>query len=157
MAEKKRVVARNRKARHEYHIEEKFEAGIVLQGTEVKSIRAGKVNFKDAFASVENSEVFMYNMHISPYEKGNRHNHDPERKRKLLLNKREIRRLIGYTRNEGYTLVPLEIYFNERNLAKIELALARGKKTYDKRRDIAERTAKRQIERAMKDRQKMRG
>ena len=154
MGDRNRVVARNRKARHEYHIEETFEAGIVLRGTEVKSIRAGRVNFKDAFAAVENNEMFLYNMHISPYEKGNRFNHDPERKRKLLLNKREIRKLIGYTKSPGYTLVPLEIYFNERNLAKIKLALARGKKQYDKRRDIAERTAKRQMARAMREREK---
>ncbi len=149
-----RVVARNRKARHEYHIEDTVEAGIVLQGTEVKSIRAGKVNLKDSFAAVENGEVFLYNMHISPYEKGNRQNHEPERKRKLLLHKREIRKLIGYSKSTGYTLVPLQLYFNERNLAKVELALARGKKIYDKRRDIADRTAKRQMERALKERQK---
>ncbi len=149
-----KVVARNRKARHEYHIEDTVEAGIVLQGTEVKSIRAGRVNLKDSFAAVENGEVFLYNMHISPYDKGNRQNHEPERKRKLLLHKREIRKLIGYSKSTGYTLVPLQLYFNEHNLAKIELALARGKKIYDKRRDIADRTAKRQMERALKERQK---
>ncbi len=149
-----KVVARNRKARHEYHIEDTVEAGIILQGTEVKSIRAGRVNLKDSFAVVENGEVFLYNMHISPYEKGNRQNHEPERKRKLLLHKREIRKLIGYSKSTGYTLVPLQLYFNERNLAKVELALARGKKIYDKRRDIADRTAKRQMEKALRERQK---
>ncbi|HHU92371.1 MAG TPA: SsrA-binding protein SmpB [Halanaerobiaceae bacterium] len=147
-----RVIARNKKARHDYHIEETFEAGIILKGTEIKSIRAGKVNLKDSFALVEDGEVFLYNMHISPYSHGNRENHEPERKRKLLLNKREIRKLIGRTTMKGYTLVPLSIYI-KRNLAKIELALARGKKVWDKRSDIAQKTAEREIERAFKDRQ----
>ncbi|MFY9394153.1 MAG: SsrA-binding protein SmpB, partial [Halanaerobiales bacterium] len=139
-----RVIARNKKARHDYHIEETFEAGIILKGTEIKSIRAGKVNLKDSFALVEDGEVFLYNMHISPYSHGNRENHEPERKRKLLLNKREIRKLIGRTTMKGYTLVPLSIYI-KRNLAKIELALARGKKVWDKRSDIAQKTAEREI------------
>lgn len=147
-----RVIARNKKARHDYHIEETYEAGIILKGTEIKSIREGKVNLKDSFALVEDGEVFLYNMHISPYSHGNRENHDPERKRKLLLNKSEIRKLIGRTAMKGYTLVPLSIYI-KRNLAKIELALARGKKVWDKREDIAKRTAEREIERAFKDRQ----
>ncbi len=147
-----RVIARNKKARHDYHIEETFEAGIILKGTEIKSIRAGKVNLKDSFALVEDGEVFLYNMHISPYSHGNRENHEPERKRKLLLNKREIRKLIGRTTMKGYTLVPLSIYI-KRTLAKIELALARGKKVWDKRSDIAQKTAEREIERAFKDRQ----
>ena len=147
-----RVIARNKKARHDYHIEETYEAGIILKGTEIKSIREGKVNLKDSFAMVEDGEVFLYNMHISPYSHGNRENHDPERKRKLLLNKSEIRKLIGRAAMKGYTLVPLSIYI-KRNLAKIELALARGKKVWDKREDIAKRTAEREIERAFKDRQ----
>ncbi|MFI5360149.1 MAG: SsrA-binding protein SmpB [Halanaerobiales bacterium] len=147
-----RVIARNKKARHDYHIEETYEAGIILKGTEIKSIREGKVNLKDSFALVEDGEVFLYNMHISPYSHGNRENHDPERKRKLLLNKSEIRKLIGRAAMKGYTLVPLSIYI-KRNLAKIELALARGKKVWDKREDIAKRTAEREIERAFKDRQ----
>lgn len=154
MARKIKVVARNRSARHEYHIEETLEAGIKLVGTEVKSIRNGRINFKDSYARVENDEVFLYNVHIAPYEQGNRFNHEPERVRKLLLNKREIRKLIGYTKNAGNTLIPLQFYFNERNLVKVELALAKGKKLYDKRHDIAERTAQRQIERALRDRQK---
>ncbi len=153
MVQKGRIVARNRKAHHEYHIEETFEAGIVLQGTEVKSIRLGRINFKDSYAVVENGEVFLYNMHISPYEKGNRFNHEPDRKRKILLNKREIRKLIGYAKRTGYTLIPLKVYFNDRNLVKVELAIARGKKIYDKRQEIAEKTAERQIERALKERQ----
>lgn len=147
-----RVIARNKKARHDYHIEETYEAGIILKGTEIKSIREGKVNLKDSFALVEDGEVFLYNMHISPYSHGNRENHDPERKRKLLLNKSEIRKLIGRAAMKGYTLVPLSIYI-KRNLAKIELALARGKKVWDKREDIAKRTAEREIDRAFKDRQ----
>ena len=147
-----RVIARNKKARHDYHIEETFEAGIILKGTEIKSIREGKVNLKDSFAMVEDGEVFLYNLHISPYSHGNRENHDPERKRKLLLHRREIRKLIGRTTMKGYTLVPLSIYI-KRNLAKIELALARGKKIWDKREDIAKKTAEREIERVFKERQ----
>lgn len=146
-----KVVATNRKARHEYHIIETYECGIKLQGTEVKSVRLGRVNFKDSFALVENGEVWLYNMHISPYEFGNRFNHDPERKRKLLMHKHEIRRLFGKVREQGYTLVPLRMYFN-RQWLKVELALGKGKKDYDKRDAIAKKTADRQIERAMKER-----
>lgn len=148
-----RIIARNKKARHEFNIEDKFEAGIILQGTEIKSIREGKINLKDSFALVQNGEVFLYNMHISPYSHGNRQNHEPERTRKLLLNKREIRTLIGKTKLKGYTLVPLSLYLKH-NLAKIELALATGKNVRDKRDDIAKRTAQREIERAFKERQK---
>ncbi len=154
MGQRGKVVARNKKAYHDYHIEETLEAGIILQGTEVKSIRRGSISIKDGYARVENGEVFMYNVHIAPYEQGNRFNHEPERKRKLLLNKREIRRLIGYVKTTGYTLVPLRVYFNNRNLVKIDLGIAKGKKMYDKRRDLAEKTAQRQIERAMRERQK---
>lgn len=148
-----KVLAENRKARHDYHIQEVMEAGLVLQGTEVKSIRARRVNLKDSFARVENNEVFLYGMHVSPYEQGNRFNHDPLRRRKLLLNRSEIRRLIGITREKGMALIPLRLYLR-RGLVKIELAVARGKKLYDKRRDLAERTAAREIERAFRERQK---
>ena len=151
MGQRGKVVARNKKAYHDYHIEETLEAGIILQGTEVKSIRRGSISIKDGYAKVENGEVFLYNVHIAPYEQGNRFNHEPERKRKLLLNKREIRRLIGYVKITGYTLVPLRVYFNDRNLVKIGLGVAKGKKMYDKRRDIAERDAKREIDRRTKE------
>lgn len=144
----------NRKARHDYHIEEVYEAGIELQGTEVKSLRAGKANLKDSFATVRNGEVFVHNMHISPYEQGNRFNHDPTRVRRLLLHKHEINKLIGATQQRGLTLVPLKIYFKN-GRAKVALALAKGKKLYDKRDDMAARDAKREIEKAFRERQKM--
>ncbi|MEC9488918.1 MAG: SsrA-binding protein SmpB [Halanaerobium sp.] len=147
-----KVIARNKKARHDYSIEETYETGIVLQGTEVKSIRAGRVNLKDSYAQVRNGEVFLYNVHISPYTHGNRENHEPERPRKLLLHKREIRTLIGKTRELGYTLVPLSLYWNGRHI-KVELALAKGKKQYDKRRELAKKTAQREMERAFKEKQ----
>ena len=152
MAEEIRVIARNKKARHDFFIEETFEAGIKLSGTEIKSVRASRVNLKDSFAIVENGEMFLHNMHISPYSHGDRENHEPERKRKLLLHKREIRNLIGKTKLKGYTLVPLSIYL-KRNLAKIELALAKGKNVRDKRADLAKKTAQREIEKAFKERQ----
>lgn len=148
-----KVIVENRKARHDYHIDEVIEAGLVLQGTEVKSIRGRRINLKDSFARVENDEVFLYNVHISPYEQGNRFNHDPLRPRKLLLHRGEIRRLIGLVREKGVTLVPLRLYF-KRGRVKVELAVARGKKLYDKRRDLAERTANREIERAFRERMK---
>lgn len=148
-----KVIVENRKSRHDYHIDEVIEAGLVLQGTEVKSIRGRRVNLKDSFARVENDEVFLYNVHISPYEQGNRFNHDPLRPRKLLLHRGEIRRLIGLVREKGVTLVPLRLYF-KRGRVKVELAVARGKKLYDKRRDLAERTANREIERAFRERMK---
>ncbi|WP_366923837.1 SsrA-binding protein SmpB [Metallumcola ferriviriculae] len=154
MADKK-VITENRKARHDYHILEVFEAGIALKGTEVKSLRAHKVNLKDSFALVHNNEVILYKMHIGAYEQGNRFNHEPERERKLLLNKAEIRRLIGKTKETGMALIPLRAYFNDRGLAKIEMALAKGKKTYDKREDIAKRDANREIQRALRERQKL--
>ena len=147
-----RAVATNRRARHDYHILESYEAGIVLTGTEVKSVRQGRVNLQDAFARVERGEVFLYNMHISPYAYGNRWNHEPTRTRKLLLHKAEIRKLIGRVQQQGFTLVPLRVYFNERGRAKVELALAQGKKKWDKRRDIAKREVQREVERAMKER-----
>lgn len=142
------MVTENRRARHDYFIEETIEAGIVLQGTEVKSIRLGKVNIKDSFARVENGEVFLYGMHISPYEQGNRFNHDPLRPRKLLLHKREIRRLIGKTREDGYTLVPTKLYFSN-GKCKVELGIAKGKKLYDKREAAAKRDATRRAQQAL--------
>lgn len=146
-----KVIADNRKARHDYHIEETFEAGMVLTGTEVKSLRAGRANLRDSYAAVENGELFLYNMHISPYTHGNMFNHDPKRTRKLLMHKREIMRLLGQTQEKGYTLVPLRVYFR-RGIAKLELALARGKKLYDKREAIARRDERRRIERILKER-----
>jgi SsrA-binding protein len=155
MVGKIKVVTENRKARHDYFIEETYEAGLALTGTEVKSLRAGKANLQDSFARVENNEVFLYNMHISPYDQGNRFNHEPKRTRKLLLHKSEIRRLIGKTREKGLTLVPLKVYFNQRGIAKLELALAKGKKLYDKRDDIASKDANREIARALRERNKI--
>lgn len=147
-----KVVAQNRKARHDYFIEETFEAGIVLEGTEVKSLRDARVSLKDSYAQVENGEIFLYNMHISPYDPASRFNHDPLRIRKLLMHKKEIKRLIGLTQEKGYTLIPVRLYF-KKGLAKVELALAKGKKMYDKRKAIAEKEARREVERTFKERQ----
>lgn len=149
-----KVVANNKKARHDYFIEETYEAGVVLTGTEVKSIRMGRVNLKESYAQVDHGEVYIHNMHISPYEQGNIFNVDPIRTRKLLLHKREITKLIGYTTQKGLTLVPLRLYITARGLVKLELAVARGKKLYDKRNDIAKKDAKRRIEQEMRQRQK---
>jgi SsrA-binding protein len=151
---KGKVVAQNKKAFHDYFIEETFEAGIVLQGTEIKSIRAGRANLKDSYARIEKGEVFLHNMHVSPYEQGNRYNHDPLRTRKLLLHRQQINKLIGETKEAGYSLVPTKLYLKD-GFAKIELALAKGKKKYDKREDLKRKEAKREIERAFRDRQKM--
>ena len=148
----RKLLANNKKARHDYFIEEVYEAGLVLTGTEIKSLRQGRVNLKESYAKIEKGEVFIYNMHISPYEQGNRYNVDPLRDRKLLLHKQEIRKLIGYTTQKGLTLVPLQIYINEKGLVKMEIAVARGKKLDDKREDIAKRDAGRRMERMMKDR-----
>jgi SsrA-binding protein len=144
-----KIVTQNRKARHNYHILETWEAGMVLKGTEVKSLRNGKANLKDSYAKVESGEVFLYHCHISPYDKGTYANHDPERQRKLLLNHREIRKLTGKVEEKGLTLVPLKIYFKQGH-AKVELGLARGKKFYDKREDIAKRDIQRDMDRALK-------
>ena len=141
-------IVRNRKARHDYEILDSFEAGIVLVGTEVKSLRAVKDNLKDSFAAVEKGEVVLHSVHIGPYEPGNRYNHEPERPRKLLLHREEIRRLIGRTEQRGLTLVPLRLYF-KRGKAKVELALARGRKRHDKREAIAKREMERDMERAI--------
>ncbi|HSK56292.1 MAG TPA: SsrA-binding protein SmpB [Jiangellales bacterium] len=142
------VVARNRKARHDYHIEDTFEAGLVLTGTEVKSLRAGRASLVDGFGEVRDGEVWLRNAHIPEYDQGTWTNHEPRRPRKLLLHKGEISRLIGKTQERGLTLVPLSLYFKD-GYAKVEIALARGKKTYDKRHALAERQAKREAERAM--------
>ncbi len=144
-----KVVTENRKARHDYFIEETCEAGIALTGTEMKSLRAGKANLKDSYAQVVDGEMFLLNMHISPYEQGNRYNVDPLRNRKLLLHKDEINRLYGKVKQQGLALVPLKVYF-KRGRIKIELALARGKKLYDKRDAMAERDAKRDVERTLR-------
>ncbi|MFZ5354697.1 MAG: SsrA-binding protein SmpB [Bacillota bacterium] len=141
-----KVIAQNKKARHDYFIEQTYEAGIELSGTEVKSIRQGSVNLKDSYAQVEKGEVYVHNMHISPYEKGNIFNKDPMRTRRLLLHRYEINKLIGYVQQKGYTLVPLSIYLKG-SLVKVELAVAKGKLLHDKRHDIAERDAKREMER----------
>ena len=145
-----KIMANNRKARHDFFIEDTYEAGIVLTGTEIKSIRQGKVNLKESYARVEDEEVILYGMNISPYDHGNIFNVDPLRPRKLLLHKREIRKLIGLTTQKGLTLIPLNLYLNRDGRAKIELAVARGKKLYDKRHDIAKRDADRKMQRAMK-------
>ncbi len=146
------IVATNRKAFHDYFIEEKFEAGIVLQGTEVKSLRDGRANLQDSYASARDGEVFLYNCHISPYSHGNIMNHDPTRPRKLLLHKKEINKLMGKTQQKGLTLVPLRIYFSKRGHAKVEIGLAKGKKLYDRRESIKAREAGREVERAIKER-----
>lgn len=147
-----KLCANNKKARHDYFIEETYECGIVLSGTEIKSVRAGKVSIKEAYAKVHKGEVFIYGMNISPYEQGNRFNSDPLRDRKLLLHKKEIRKLIGETAQEGYTLVPLTVYIDENGRAKLELAVARGKKLYDKRDSLAKRDDLRRMDRAFKSR-----
>jgi SsrA-binding protein len=155
MDKKTRDLVTNRKARHDYHILETFEAGIALAGTEVKSLRAGKGNLKDSFARVDGGELFLYNMHISPYEKGNIYNKDPLRTRKLLMHKKQISRLFGLVKEKGLTLIPLKLYLNERGLVKVELGLAKGKALYDKREDIKRRDAGREMEKAFKDFNKM--
>jgi SsrA-binding protein len=147
-----KTVATNRKARHDYFIDETYEAGIVLTGSEIKSVRAGRVNLRDSYAIIKDGEAWLLNVHISPYKQASTHErHDPRRTRKLLLHRRQINRLASKVQAKGYTLVPLRIYLKN-NRAKVEIALARGKKLYDKRAAIAEREAQREIERAMKRR-----
>jgi SsrA-binding protein len=146
-----RAVATNRKAYHDYFVEEKFEAGIMLQGTEVKSLRDGRVNLQDSYASVKGGEAFLHHCHISPYSHGNIMNHEPLRTRKLLLHRKEINKLLSKTQQQGLTLIPLRIYFSKRGLAKIELGLAKGKKQHDRRASIKNREASREVERAMKE------
>ena len=147
-----KLIAKNPTAYHNYSIEDKMEAGIVLFGTEIKSIRAGKVNLKDSYANIKNGEVYISGMHISPYEHGNIFNKNPLRDRKLLLNKREINRLIGLTKQKGYTLIPISIYFKG-NFVKVELGIGKGKKLYDKRQDIAKKDAQKQIAINLKNKQ----
>ena len=151
MAESLKTIVTNKKAYHDYFVEESFEAGIELVGTEVKSVRAGSVNLKDAWCSVDDGEMFVKGMHISPYEQGNIFNRDPMRKRKLLMHKREIEKLFGQTKQQGLTLIPLSAYFNRGRL-KIQVGLCKGKKLYDKRDSLAKKEAGRDIERAMKER-----
>ncbi len=152
MARENKLIAKNKKARHDYFIDETFEAGIELTGTEVKSLRERGTALRDSFATIRRGEAWLHNVHIPPYSHGNRANVDPDRMRRLLLHKKEIRYLQGKTQERGNTLVPLSIYFNDRNRAKVELGLAHGKKQYDKRADIAKRDQERDVERALKER-----
>ena len=152
-ADERKIVASNKKARHDYHVEDTFEAGLVLQGTEVKSLRLGRASLVDGFATIDDGEVFLRNVHIPEYEQGSWTNHEPRRVRKLLLHKGEILRLIGKTKESGLTLVPLSIYFSAGKV-KVELALARGKRSYDKRQDLARRDADREVQRALGRRSK---
>ncbi len=151
MAANVKVLATNRKAYHDYHIEETQEAGVVLTGTEIKSVRAGSVNLRDSYAQVRNGELWLSNVHIAPYEPASKQNVDPYRDRKLLMHRKEILRLFGRVQEKGLTLIPLRMYLNK-NRAKVEIALARGKKQYDKREAIAKRDTAREIERAVKER-----
>ncbi|MFC3420242.1 SsrA-binding protein SmpB [Salinicoccus hispanicus] len=144
-------LAQNRKARHDYTIEDTIEAGIELRGTEIKSIRRGSANLKDSYARVYRGEMYVYNMHIAPYEEGNRYNHDPLRTRKLLLKRKEIDKLLGETQDPGYSIIPLKLYIKN-GFCKVLLGVARGKKKYDKREDLKKKQMKRDIDRAMKDR-----
>lgn len=148
-----KVITENRKAFHDYYIEDRVEAGIILTGTEIKSIRNGRVNLKDSYARLDNGEIWVHQMHISPYEQGNRFNHDPLRPRKLLLHRSEINKLIGKIQQQGLTLIPIKIYL-KKGMAKVELAVGQGKKNYDKRQALAEREGKRDIERALRERNK---
>lgn len=154
VAREEKSIAENRKARHDYFIDEVLEVGLVLTGTEVKSLRMGRVNLRDSFARVMQGELFLFNCHIAPYDHGNRWNHDPYRNRKLLLHKKEIRELLSKVKQEGRTLVPLRMYFDNHGRAKLLLAIARGKKQYDKRQVIAEKDAMRHIDRVMKERRR---
>jgi SsrA-binding protein len=149
-----KTVAVNRRARHEYAVEETLEAGIALTGTEIKSIRAGRVNLAEAYARIEKGEAWLIGAHIAPYEQGNRNNHEPTRTRKLLLHRDQISELVGRTQAKGFTLVPLKLYIRN-GMAKLEIGIARGKKAYDKRRTIAERDARRELERSTKERVRM--
>jgi len=145
----RKIISKNKKAFFDFNIYDKFEAGIVLTGTEIKSIRQNAINLKDSFIRIEDGEVFLYNCHISPFEHGNRYNHEPERTRKLLLTKKEIIKIDSKIKKDGYTVVPLEVYL-QKGFAKVEIALAKGKKLYDKREDIAKKSQKRDMDRLMK-------
>ena len=148
MADK--TIAKNRKARHDYHVMDSFEVGIVLQGTEVKSLREGHITLKDSYADIEGGEIFLVGAHINPYEQGNIYNHDPERRRKLLMHKREILKLAQQIAEKGYTLIPLKLYFKEGKV-KVELGLCRGKQTYDKRQSLKAKEHARDMDRALKE------
>ena len=148
------TIALNRRTRHEFSIDETFEAGIVLTGTEIKSIRAGKVNLSDAYARIERDEAWLIGAHIAPFDQGNRYNHEPKRIRKLLLRRSEIDELLGKTKSKGLTIVPLRLYLTSRGRAKLELGLARGKQLHDRRRDIADRDARRDVARELADAQR---
>lgn len=145
----KKIISTNRKAFHEYHIFDKYCAGMVLTGTEIKSVRKGAVNLKDSFVKIDDFEVFLYNCHISPYEQGNRYNHEEKRIRKLLLNRKEIEKMLGKVKKDGYAIVPIELFL-ENGWAKLEIALAKGKKLYDKREDLAKKALARDIARIVK-------
>jgi len=147
-----KLIAQNKKARHEYHILETCEAGIALLGSEVKSCRGGSVNLKDSYARIENGEIYLVESHISPYSHANRFNHDPLRKRKLLFHRNEIKKFYGKIREKGQSLIPLKMYFNNRGKVKIEMAMVRGKKLYDRREDIKRRDMKRETEKSLKNR-----
>lgn len=147
------LIADNRKARHDYHVHETYEAGIALTGTEIKSIRQGKLNLKDSFIRIHNGEMLLMGVHISPYEQGNRFNHEPERTRKLLMHRKEIDKLFGQVKEKGFSLIPLNFHFN-RGYVKVTVGLVTGKKNYDKRQDMAERDAKRDIAKRLKEQQK---
>ncbi|MDT8858704.1 SsrA-binding protein SmpB [Alkalihalobacillus sp. MEB130] len=147
------VIAQNKRAGHDYFIEETYEAGMVLKGTEIKSMRAGRMNLKDSFARISNGEMYLHNAHISEYEQGNRYNHEPTRARKLLLHKKQINTLIGQTQQKGYSLVPLKVYIKN-GFAKVLIGLAKGKKNYDKRETLKRQDAKREVDRALKERMK---
>lgn len=152
MVKKGKVFARNKKANFDYTIEDTIEAGIVLQGTEIKSIRAGKVQLKESFVQIRNGEAWIINMHISPYDQGNRFNHDPTRTRKLLLQKRQIAQLVGKTKQHGYSIVPIQMHLKN-GFAKVLIGVGKGKKDYDRREDLKKKEAKRDMARALKDRQ----
>jgi SsrA-binding protein len=154
MPREEKLISVNKKARHDYFVDEVFECGIELTGTEVKSLRANSASLRESYATIRRGEVWLLGVHIAPYSQGNRSNVDPGRARKLLLHKKEIRHLIGKTRERGFTLVPLKVYFAPSNLVKVELGLARGKKLYDKRADIAAKDHQRDVERALRERQK---
>jgi SsrA-binding protein len=154
VARSEKLIARNKKAFHDYAVDETLEAGIVLTGTEVKALRESGTSLRDAFATVRDGEVWLHNLHIAPYSHGNRANVDPDRTRKLLLHKKQIRYLIGKTRERGYTLVPIKLYFDRNNRVKVELGAGKGKKLFDKRRDIAKRDHDRDVQRAFRERQK---
>ncbi|HIR58115.1 MAG TPA: SsrA-binding protein SmpB [Candidatus Gallacutalibacter pullicola] len=149
-----KTIAQNKKAYHDYFVEESMEAGIELTGTEVKSIRQGRVNLKDAWCSIDNGELFVKGMHVSPYEQGNLFNRDPMRVRRLLMHRREIMRLLGVVKQDGYSLIPLSLYFKG-SMVKLQLGVCKGKKLYDKRQDMASRSAKRDIDRALKSRNRV--